>query len=86
MAHRRHCWRCKRTLPTSFALDAELRSARHRLSNHIEFDPPTREDIQASLEQAIIIGGHNEDEEQFPQGAGVFGKRLMWLLGKHPTT
>lgn len=82
MAHRRICWRCRRTLPTSFALDAEIRAARGRLYTRVEQEPPTRAEIDLALDQAIIIGGATEDEEQFPQGSGVFGKRLLWMLGK----
>lgn len=84
MAHRRICWRCKRTLPTSFALDAELRHARTRLSAPAEPVRPSRADIDAALEQAIIIGQppEQEEEEPFPEGEGNVGKRLLWLLGK----
>jgi hypothetical protein len=82
MAHRRNCWRCKRTLPTSFALDAELRASRIRLANRVEADPPTKQEIESALEQAIIIGGQFSGEEQFPEGSGVIGKRLLWLLGR----
>ena len=85
MAHRRTCWRCKRTLPTSFALDAELRASKVRLANRVETAPPTKQEIETALEQAIIIGGQFSDEEQFPEGSGVFGKRLLWLLGRRRT-
>ena len=82
-AHRRTCWRCKRTLPTSFALDAQLLAARARPSSRPGgVGPPGAEEVRQSLEQAIIVGGPSEDEEPFPQGAGVFGKRLLWLLGR----
>ena len=54
MAHRRTCWRCKRTLPTSFALDAELLAARSRLGNPSTTNPPTQKEIDSALEQAMV--------------------------------
>jgi len=86
LAHRRTCWRCKRTLPTSFALDAELRTARLRFFTTPDGQtPPSRAEIEASLERAIIIGesqDYDEEEEPVAEGESRFSKRLLWLLGK----
>jgi hypothetical protein len=86
MAHRRECWRCRRTLPTSFALDAGARFARIGRAAPPSAPPPTPAEIQAALDQAIIIGerpsAETEETSAPPEGAGGVGKRLLWLLGK----
>ena len=79
MAHRRSCWRCKRTLPTSFALDAARRASR---IGSADARPPDRADIEEALRRAIIVGGPDEEEEATPKEAGRFSKRLLWLIGK----
>lgn len=77
MAHRRICWRCKRTLPTSFALDAALRMSALRTAAAA----PTPEEIEDALRQAVIIGDDENDEAALDESSG-FRKRLLWLLGK----
>jgi hypothetical protein len=80
LAHRRKCWRCKRTLPTSFALDAELHSGPTFSSEEGEAYRPSHEDIEEALRQAIIIDG---EEDNAPTREGdTLGKRLRWLFGK----
>lgn len=80
LAHRRECWRCKRTLPTSFALDAELRASHSRLAAEAEAYRPTREDIEEALQHATIIDG--QDDNASPQERDTLGRRLLWFFGK----
>jgi hypothetical protein len=82
MAHRRECWRCKRTLPTSFALDAQMRAGRRPPADQEQASRPTRADVEEALDQAIIID-ESEARSSFAQEGGGFGKRLLWLFRKH---
>jgi hypothetical protein len=78
LSHRRECWRCKRTLPTSFALDAHMQSSRKQDANHYANMRPTVEDIESAVAQAVIVG----DEAQAPEEAGGLRQRLVWILRK----
>lgn len=82
LAHRRHCWRCKRTLPTSFAMDTELSWAYDHRESGMSYRCPQKEDVEDTLNRAIVVDGTIEEETAFPYGGGVFGKRLVWLLRK----
>jgi hypothetical protein len=84
LAHRRHCWRCKRTLPTSFAMDAELFSAYARREARVSCRCFQEEDSADALSRAMVENGRVDGETAFPYGGGVFGKRLVWLLRKRP--
>jgi hypothetical protein len=85
LAHRRECWRCKKTLPKSFALDADL-GAKAQLAS--EAKPPTKQDIERCLREAIIVSDPELERESspFPYAGGAVGKRLIWMFRRrtHP--
>jgi hypothetical protein len=80
LAHRRDCWRCKRTLPTSFALDAHNYSARLRRIANLPGSRPSEEEIEEALSQAIIIEEAELMPDPFPQGDSGSSRRLLWFL------
>jgi hypothetical protein len=80
LSHRRNCWRCKRTLPTSFALDALTYSARMRHFANLPGTRPTQEDIDEALSLAVIIEEAELTSDPFPQGDNVSSRRLLWFL------
>lgn len=79
LAHRRECWRCKRTLPTSFALDARRRP--DAAVAQAPPPPPTRAEIDEAISQAVVFC-QGDVEEPLPYASGGFGKRLIWILRK----
>ncbi len=79
LAHRRECWRCKRTLPTSFALDARRRP--EPTIAPLTPPAPTRAEIDEALSQAVVIS-QGDGQEDLPYASGGFGKRLIWILRK----
>ncbi len=75
LEHRRACWRCKRTLPTSFPLDA-------RLTFQAEIDrenAPTHDDIRVSVRQAVITSDR-PDPSHHDSSDGSLNRRLVWFL------
>jgi hypothetical protein len=79
-AHRRECWRCKRTLPTSFALDARDPSIPFEGVSARQLPKPDRAAIEEAISKAIVYTEHDTEEGQFAYGSGSFGKRLIWML------
>jgi hypothetical protein len=63
-------------------MDAELRSARARVSFAPSTEGPSSTEVQDSLDQAIIVGEQTPEEDPFSDDSPKVEKRLLWFLGK----
>lgn len=79
LVHRRTCWRCARTLPTSFVLDAS-RNQWQPVQNGAGSAVPGPREVEEALRRAVVVGEGVETPETNDPAEVVQPTRLLWMI------
>ncbi|HSV74110.1 MAG TPA: hypothetical protein VLH79_10160 [Chthonomonadales bacterium] len=79
LAHRRACWRCARTLPTSLALGVGL-TGRLSASDQGVARAPDRLEVEDVLPNTVVVGEGAESPETIDPAEHVEPTRLLWMI------